>query len=78
MKEIGDEYCRVFHLIRLELNSLRNLKGKTNKQNKTKQVRGSRTFNWKLTLGRTRKFILPPWYITEFLICCSILTLLHL
>ena len=37
MKEIGDKYCRVFHLIRLELNSLRNPKGKnkqTNKQNK--------------------------------------------
>ena len=80
MKEIGDEYCRVFHLIRLQLNSLRNSNGtnKQTKQNKTKQVKGSRTFNWKLTLGRTRKFILPPWYTAEFLICCSILKLLHL
>ena len=31
---MGDEYFRVFHLIRLELNSLRNPKGKTNKQTK--------------------------------------------
>ena len=35
MKGIGDEYCRVFHLIRLELNSLRNLKGKNKQTNKT-------------------------------------------
>ena len=37
MKEIGDEYCRVFHLIRLKLNSLRNSKGTNKQTNKTKQ-----------------------------------------
>ena len=39
MKEIGDEYCRVFHLIRLQLNSLRNSKG-TNKQTKQNKKKG--------------------------------------